>query len=81
MKRELIDAAKVFMLSYLSDGKIRKPFDFDWDILGSSEFMVFGMPRWNGTPFFYALGELVEEGKVIHEELKNGDQTYKINNL
>jgi hypothetical protein len=43
--------------------------------------MVFGMPRWNDTPFFYALGELVEEGKVIHEELKNGDQTYKINNL
>jgi hypothetical protein len=81
MKRELIEAAKVFMMSYLSDGKTRKPSDFDWDILGDSEFMVFGMPRWNATPFFYALGELVEEGKVIHKELKNGDQTYKINNL
>lgn len=81
MKRELIEAAKVFMLSYLSDGQTRVPSNFDLDILGDSEIMVFGLPRWNGTPFFYALGELVDEGKVIHEELKDGTQTYKINNL
>jgi hypothetical protein len=81
MTKELINAAKVFMLSYMSDGKTRVPSDFDWDILGDSEIMVFGMPRWNGTPFFYALGELVEEGKIIHEELKDGTQTYKINKL
>lgn len=78
MEQRLIDAAKVFMIEYMSDGKTRKPSDFDWDILGSSEIMVFGMPRWNATPFFYALGELVDEGKVIHKELKSGIQTYKI---
>jgi hypothetical protein len=78
MEQRLINAAKVFMIEYMSDGKTRVPSDFDWDILGDSEFMVFGLPRWNATPFFYALGELVEEGKVIHKELKDGTQTYKI---
>jgi hypothetical protein len=78
MEQRLINAAKVFMIEYMSDGKTRKPSDFDWDILGSSEIMVFGLPRWNATPFFYALGELVDEGKVIHKELKSGIQTYKI---
>jgi hypothetical protein len=81
MEKKLIEAAKKFMMSYMSDGKTRKPSDFDWDILGDSEIMVFGMPRWNATPFFYALGELVEDGKVIHKELKDGTQTYKINKL
>jgi hypothetical protein len=78
MEKRLIEPAKIFMMSYLSDGQTRKPSDFDWDILGDSEIMIFGMPRWNATPFFYALGELVEEGKVIHKELKDGTQTYKI---
>lgn len=84
MEQRLINAAKVFMIQYMSDGKTRKPSDFDLDILGSSEIMVlsemmvFGQPRWNATPFFYALGELIDEGKVIHKELKSGIQTYKI---
>lgn len=78
MEQRLINAAKVFMLEYMSDGKTRIPSDFDWDILGDSEMMVFGMPRWNATPFFYALGELVDEGKIIHKERRDGIQTYKI---
>lgn len=78
MKDRLIEPAKKFMLEYMSDGKTRKPSDFDWDILGESDFYVIGMPRWNATPFFYALGELVEEGKIIHKTKKDGIQTYKI---
>lgn len=78
MKNRLIEPAKKFMIEYMSDGKTRKPSDFDWDILGDSEFYVMGIPRWNATPFFYALGELVEEGIVKHKTLKDGTHTYKI---
>ena len=60
MKTQLIQSPKKFMIEYMSDGETRRPSDFDWDILGASDFYVMGLPRWNATPFFYALGELVE---------------------
>jgi hypothetical protein len=82
-ENRLIKPAKKFLLEYMSDGEIKTPSDFDWDILGKFDydFILSGIPQWNLTPFFVALGQLVEEGKVIHKELKDGTQTYKINKL
>lgn len=81
-ENRLIKPAKIFLLEYMSDGEIKTPSDFDWDILGQVDYdyMYTGIPKWNLTPFFVALGELVKEGKVIHKELESGIQTYKINN-
>ena len=80
-ENRLIEPAKKFLLEYMSDGEIKTPSDFDWDILGQFDldYMYTGIPKWNLTPFFLALGELVKEGKVIHKELESGIQTYKIN--
>jgi len=66
-KRLLIDAAKKFMVAYFSDGEERSPSDFDEDIIGGLDVdCVFTMkpPRWNNTPFFDAMGELVDDGII-----------------
>lgn len=65
-KKNLHNAAKTFLLLYFSDGKKRQPGDFDIDIIGGLDTSVaFGsFPRWNKTPFFNALSDLIEEGKI-----------------
>lgn len=73
----LIEPAKEFMKAYFSDGKERKPSDFDNDIIGGMDAsFMFGIPKWNNTPFFLALGELIEEGVVKFKQLEDGQYVY-----
>ena len=71
---DLTQAAKDFLLVYFSDGQEHSPSDFDNDILGGVDIEgVFrGRFRWNSTPFFNALGELVEEENVLFKLTENG---------
>ena len=73
----LIKPAKEFMKIYFSDGKERKPSDFDEDIIGGTDvsFML-GRPKWNNTPFFFALGELIDKGVIKFKQLEDGQYVY-----
>lgn len=81
-EKNLIKAAKDFLISYFRDGKERTREDFDEDILGGldTNFAVgqnpHRKPRWNQTPFFEALGELVAEGIVRYKIEENGRYLY-----
>lgn len=81
-EKNLIKAAKDFLIIYFTDGKERTPENFDEDILGGLD-INFGVgtnphrkPRWNQTPFFKALGELVAEGIVKYKIEENGRYVY-----
>jgi hypothetical protein len=84
MKKELLNnekivlIAKEFMKSYFADGKEKTPSDFDQDILGGVDIdIMFGHPpKWNRTPFFDALTELVEDGEVKFKVNDNGACIY-----
>ena len=76
MERLLLPA-KEFMKAYFSDGKEKRPSDFDEDIIGGMDTnFLFGRPKWNNTPFFLALGELIEEGVVRFKQLEDGQYVY-----
>lgn len=70
----LIKPAKEFMKAYLSDGKKRTPSDFDMDIIGGmdSSLLFNREPKWNNTPFYFALGELIDEDVVKFKQLEDG---------
>lgn len=74
----LLAAAKIFMLSYLEDGQIKQPSNFDEDILGQRvvigfiDIMKGTIPAWNNTIFCTALGELIDEGKILAWQDKDG---------
>ena len=56
-----------FMEKYLSDGVIRKPSDFDNEVLGifiEVGHLVGTGPAWNKTIFCWALNKLIEDEKV-----------------
>ena len=73
----LVSPAKEFLKIYFSDGKERMPSDFDEDIMGGMDIsFMFGNPKWNDTPFFLALAELVEEGVVKFKKLEDGRYVY-----
>jgi hypothetical protein len=73
----LIAPAKEFMKAYFLDGKEKTPSDFDEDIIGGLDFdVLFKRPKWNNTPFFYALTELVEDGTVKFKQLEDGTCVY-----
>jgi hypothetical protein len=80
IEKIIFEAAKAFMLAYLSDGTRKQPSDFDRDIINSDGEVdfLFSEPNWNGTPFFYALGDLVKEGKVKFEKDEKGEYWYWI---
>lgn len=81
IENKIKEAAKHFMLAYLSDGVRKQPSDFDRDIInddGDIDFL-FGEPNWNGTPFYYALGDLVKEDKIKFEKDDKGEYWYWIN--
>ena len=81
-RKKLRNAAKVFLLIYFSDGKERNPSNFDEEILGRFDILsvVYGdIPQWNNTPFFYALGKLVDENKIKHRQDSDGCHWYKLN--
>lgn len=88
-KKNLHEAAKSFLLVLFSDGKERKPGDFDEEILGGIDIHfaasvmnnMIAVPRWNKTIFFEALGDLVEEGKIKYWKNKKGIHHYKIRYL
>jgi hypothetical protein len=71
MFMELMAAAKDFLLVYFPDGSIKQPEHFDRDILGVDSFpavmeILSGKePAWNKSIFCEALGQLVEEGKIM----------------
>jgi len=70
----MIDLAKNWLVDYFSDGETRQPSDFDEDFLGGldvhgtvlTQFTGYPLFSWDKTPFFEALGELVEEGNISH---------------
>lgn len=73
----LLLPAKEFMKSYFSDGKEKRPSDFDKDIIGGLDTgFMFGLPKWNNTPFCKALGELVDEGVIHFKQLEDGQYVY-----
>ena len=76
------NAAKLFLLEYMSDGKEKKPSDFDQDIIGGIEILsvttIFNKPRWNRTPFCDALGALIVEGKIEYRIDNEGAYCYKL---
>lgn len=78
MEDKLIEAAKNFLLVYFGDGEEKSPSDFDRDILGGTDILFVSnmsfRPRWNNTPFFEALSDLVEEDKIHYR--KDGDTGY-----
>ena len=76
----LLQPAKEFLKEYFSDGVKRSPSDLEDDILGGMDinFLLLGRPRWHKTPFFEALGELVEEGIVHFSQQADGQCVYCI---
>lgn len=78
---DLTKAAKEFMIAYFSDGERHTPSDFDEDILGGTDLdFIAGIsyrPRWNSTPFFDALAELVKEGLVEFEKVDGSYYYFK----
>lgn len=80
MEEKLLEAAKEFMKVYFSDGKEKTPSDFDKDILGGTDILFVSRmshrPKWNSTPFFEALGDLVDDGIVLFKQLEDGQYVY-----
>lgn len=74
------NAAKEFMLVWMSDGKIYKPGDFDDIVGGMGSFPLTGRPTWNYSVFFYALAHLITEKKIYYWRMKGGAHCYQINN-
>jgi hypothetical protein len=74
----LVAPAKEFLKAYFSDGKERRPSDFDDDIMGGldTRFLYDRPPRWNESPFCPALGELVEEGVIMFKTTEDGQYVY-----
>lgn len=73
----LVKPAKEFMKAYFSDGKEKSPSDFDEEIMGGMDTsFILGKPKWNNTPFFLALGELIEEDIVKFKLLDHGQYVY-----
>lgn len=89
-KNRMIVLAQAWLLEYFSDGRTYKPSDFDEDFLGkvgatytdmSKGVVGFSEYAWNRTPFFAALGDLVDSGKVIYWiDYDEGSHNYKIAN-
>ena len=80
-ENRMLNLAKKWMIEYLGDGKVRMPSDFDEDFMGGVDIMgctgIVPM-KWNGTPFFYALGELVNSGEVEYWQDESGYHCYKL---
>jgi len=64
MNDKCIALAKDFLREYFADGVARRPSEIEDDIVGSS--------RWNRTPFFLALSELIRSGEVKAWRDKDG---------
>jgi hypothetical protein len=79
--KKMLKPAKELLLAYFSDGKKRKPSDFDRDILGGTDFNIlyYQPPRWNNTIFIIALTELINEGLVVFELNKKDEAVYYLN--
>ena len=77
-QKHLHEAAKQFLLVYFSDGKERMPSDFDEEIIRGLDITFMNGPRWNNTPFFFALASLIDEGKIQYWQCNEGLHHYKL---
>ena len=80
---DLTQAAKQFLLTYFSDMEEHTPTNMEDDILGGLDvtFIFNGRPRWNRTPFFDALTELVDDNIVSFRQGDDGGYLYKLNQI
>lgn len=84
----ILNAAKDFMLVYLGDGRVRRPTDFDQEILGTSlktpgllgaaDILLRRSPPWQATVFCKALGALVDAGRVRAWQNDEGEWFYQM---
>ena len=80
----ILSAAKSFMLAYLGDGRVRRPVDFDEEIMGGpslDDLMMLRSPSWNASVFCEALGELVDAGRVRAWQNDDGEWFYQMSGV
>lgn len=77
----MVELAKKWLLEYFADGSAKRPGDLEDDFCGEpgiGEMLVSMQGRWRESPFYPALGHLVNDGKIVFEVANDGDVFYAL---
>lgn len=71
--KAVVATAKKEVMAFFRGGKVRKPGDLEDKFTG--QWSLF-LEYWRMTPHYPALGELVNEGKIVFGTMPDGDVVY-----